>query len=738
MTKFRRTAIGGATAVIAGSALAATAFVAPTAADVLTPNLIEPTAGETQINLIGMNDFHGRILDGEDYAATVLTAQQQFGEENSLVFTVGDHVGASLFESSILNDQPTIDILNELGVDAFTQGNHEFDKGADDAVNRIAPATDGPDLAANVVGPDGTKPFESYAIFDVNGVSVAVIGAVTQETPSLVRADLVEGYTFTDPVEAVNEAAAEITAAGTADVIVASYHEGGALSNVPLEDNVASSEIFNSIVNETSPEVSAIYTAHSHRTYAYDAPNGDGPTRPVVQGGEYAGNIAQVVLTVDENNEVTAADSSIVPTMSVEDVPADVQADERLANIRTIVAQAVEDADEAGSVQVGTINGDVTRAKEYDESGAVSVEDDRSNASSLGDVVATSMADSVGATGRTVDLALMNPGGLRTDLIDDDGVITYKDAATVLPFANNLSLATLSGATLKQVLEQQWQTDADGNVPSRPYLQLGISDGFTYTYDSTRPEGDRITGMYIQGEAVAEDGSYNVVAPTFLTAGGDNFRAFTDSTEIADTGLIDLDAFVSWVSSQEGGVEPNQQRNSFEVAGFPTAEPIQCGDSATFTVSKIDLGSVDAIENTELTATAYVEDQDGNASEVDLGTAAVTDGAAELTITVPEEFLTDTFEIVLQAQPSESYVVLPIQVSCTDDGGSTPVPSETVPVPSETTSPAPTTPAPEAGDDDLAATGEDSNVMFFGIAAALAVLALGGTLLLIRRRASAE
>ncbi|GGA71909.1 hypothetical protein GCM10011490_23320 [Pseudoclavibacter endophyticus] len=733
MTKTRRTVIGGATATIAGCALAATAFVSPTAAAVLTPNIIEPTPGETQLNLIGINDFHGRILDGEDYAATVLTAQQGFTEANSLVFTVGDHVGASIFESSILNDEPAINILNEMGVDAFTQGNHEFDKGAADAIDRIAPLTDGPDLAANFVGPDGTKPFDEYAIFEVNGVNVAIIGAVTQETPALVSPDGIAGYTFTDPVEAVNEVADRLTASGEADVIVASYHEGAPFSNVSLEENVAASNVFNDIVNGTSPAVSAIYTAHSHRTYAYDAPiPGSEQTRPVVQGGEYAGNIAQVVLTVDAENTVTAADSSIVPTMDAADAPAEVAVDPRLANIRAIIDQAVADADEAGSVQIGTLTDDVTRAKVYDETGAITVEDDRANASSLGDVVATSMLESVGGTGRAVDLAVMNPGGLRADLINDDGVLTYKDAATVLPFANNLSVATVAGDTLKQILEQQWQTDAEGNVPSRPYLQLGISDGFTYTYDASRPEGDRITGMYLFGEAVTAEGTYNVVAPTFLAAGGDNFRAFTNASEVADTGLIDLDAFVSWIQSQEDGVAPNQQRNSFEVAGFPS-EPIACGDSATFQVSKTDMGSLGAIQNTELTATAYVEDQAGEATTVEVGTATVTDGAAELVVTIPADFLTDTFEIVLEAQPSGSYVILPIEVTCDDDGGVVPSPTETVDVPDTTT------PPPAAGgDDDLAATGEDSNVMFFGIAAALAALVLGGTLLLVRRRAMVE
>lgn len=736
MTKIRRSAIGGATAVLAGSALAATMFVTPAAAEVATPNLIEPTAGETQINLIGMNDFHGRIKEAPAYAATVLTAQQGFTEDNSLVLSNGDHVGASSFESNILDDQPTIDALNEMGVDSWTQGNHEFDKGAADAIDRIQPATDGPDLAANVIGPDGTKPFDEYATFTVDGLEVAIVGAVTQETPGLVTPGILDGYEFTEPVAAVNEVADRLSDGnpdnGEADVIVASYHEGGPSSNVSLDENL-SNEVFAGLTNNTSANVDAIFNGHTHRTYAYDAPvPGTDRTRPVVQAGEFAENIAQVVLTVDAENNVTLAQSSIVPVLLDESVPPEVAGDPRITNINAITEQAISDAAEVGSVQIGQQDGDITRGL------SASDEEDRANASALGDIVANSMLESVAAMGREVDLAVMNPGGLRADMIDDDGIITYKEAADVLTFANNLSTATVSGATLKTILEQQWQPAE----ASRPYLQLGLSDGFTYTSDATRPEGDRITSMYLGTTQIDPEATYNVVAPTFITEGGDNFSAFNEAMDRSDTGLIDLDAFVSWIESQDT-VVPNQQRNGFEVQGYP-AEPVTCGDSASFTVSNVDLSSAGAIANTELAATAYVVDDAGESSTVEVGRTAITDGSATFDITIPEDFRTDTFEIVVEAQPSGSYVILPIDVQCED---ATVPPVDPTPTPTPTSStdlPDPSTPPAEGDDDgheagqddDLASTGADSNVLFGALAAALGALVIGGTLMVLRRRSA--
>ncbi len=86
----------------------------------------------------------------------------------------------------------------------------------------------------------------------------------------------------------------------------------------------------------------------------------------------------------------------------------------------------------------------------------------------------------------------MNPGGLRQDMAGtvNGGArdVTYRQAAVVQPFANTLVNMDLTGAQIETVLEQQWQRTADGpsgTVPTRPFLRLGVSEGFTYTYVET-------------------------------------------------------------------------------------------------------------------------------------------------------------------------------------------------------------------------------------------------------------
>src|SRR3954451_20639305 len=135
----------------------------------------------------------------------------------------------------------------------------------------------------------------------------------------------------------------------------------------------------------------------------------------------------------------------------------------------------------------------------------------------------------------SAQIAFMNPGGLRADL-NGTGTgsprdVTYRQAADVQPFANELINKTMTGAQIRAVLEQQWQRDASGNVPSRPFLRLGVSKGFKYTYvetavtvNGTATFQGQVTGMWLNGTPIDPATTYSVTVNSFLASGGDNFR----------------------------------------------------------------------------------------------------------------------------------------------------------------------------------------------------------------------
>ena len=138
---------------------------------------------------------------------------------------------------------------------------------------------------------------------------------------------------------------------------------------------------------------------------------------------------------------------------------------------------------------------------------------------------------------------MVNPGGLRAELCyaatprsgGFHGTILYAEANGVLPFVNNLWTITLTGAQFKTALEQQWQRDVERPDPAgRPYLQLGLSDNVTYTYDPTAPQGSHITSVTVErGAARSGPRRTGSAASRSCSQGGDNFREFANGTERA-------------------------------------------------------------------------------------------------------------------------------------------------------------------------------------------------------------
>ena len=134
-------------------------------------------------------------------------------------------------------------------------------------------------------------------------------------------------------------------------------------------------------------------------------------------------------------------------------------------------------------------------------------------------------------------VAFMNPGGIRADLLyaTHAGNVTYGDAFTVQPFSNILVTMTLTGAKIKDLLEQQFTAAR----------MLQISNGFTYSWSASAPIGSKISNIMINGLPVDPTASYRITCNNFLAGGGDKFYVFQQGTDLL-TGAIDLDAFVDY------------------------------------------------------------------------------------------------------------------------------------------------------------------------------------------------
>ncbi|CUR60248.1 5'-nucleotidase [metagenome] len=548
-------------------------------------------AATVDVQILATNDFHGRLADRPsgsnnpepiEIASVMAGAVKQLRTANpDTIFAAGgDMIGASTFESFIQHDKPTIDVLNGAGLAVSAAGNHEFDGGYNDLVNRVMK----PETAAN---PEGgakwqylaanvrKKSDNSYALPDVEespgtsdggtwmtttagGVDVGFIGAVTEDLPSLVAPAGIADIKVSSIITETNAAADALKAAG-ADLVVLLVHEGA--PSTKIEDATTNDNAFSRIVKGVDSDVNAIVSGHTHLAYNHLI-NG----RPVVSAGQYGANLNQLVFTVDTDpdanpatNDATVtvdpAKQKILPMFGPDpDGSSGPKATPPLYPVdgptKEIVDAAFSKADELGAKVLGKVGGAFSRAKLAD-----GTTENRGGESTLGNLVAevqrwaTESAQVGGA-----QIAFMNPGGLRADMTGAAGGypanLTYKQAAVVQPFANTLVNMKLTGAQIKTVLEQQWQRDDKGAVPARPFLRLGTSKGFFATYDPTKAEGSRVTGMWLNGKAIDAATSYSVTVNSFLASGGDNFREFAKGTSRRDTGKVDLQAMVDYMAAK--------------------------------------------------------------------------------------------------------------------------------------------------------------------------------------------
>lgn len=628
------------------------------------------------VQILATNDFHGRIqANGTEAGAAVLAgAVQQLRAENpNTVFAAaGDLIGASTFESFIQHDKPTIDALNAAGLDVSAVGNHELDQGYDDLVNRVMAPYDAETnpyggaqwqyVAANLkMKATGDDAVPATWIKDFGDVQVGFVGAVTEELPALVSPAGIADLEVRDIVDSVNEETDALKAEG-ADLVVMLVHEGS--KSTDCAATATAGDAFATIVNDVSPEVDAIVSGHTHLAYDCRFPvaewAGEAVTeRPVVSAGQYGYNLNQLTYSVDAaTGEPVGVETGILPLAG--NYPAD-------PAVTSIVSDAVAEADVLGAEPLGEIGGAFNRAKL--SSGA----ENRGGESTLGNLVAevqrwaTEAPESGGA-----QIAFMNPGGLRDDMVGSGTgafprTLTYKQAAAVQPFANTLVNMDLTGAQLKTVLEQQWQRDKDGNVPTRPFLRLGVSEGFTSTFDANRPEGDRITGMWLDGEPIDPAASYSVTVNSFLASGGDNFRAFADGANARDTGKADLAAFVDYMATHTAdgplAVDPSQRAVG---VSFPADAPEAYTPGATvaFDVSSWSMSAPGDVTDPELTVSL---------GDQVLGTAAVTTvagttpddtiGTAAVSVELPADVPTGATSLTLTGAATGTEVTVPIEVA---------------------------------------------------------------------------
>jgi 5'-nucleotidase len=518
-----------------------------------------PTA-PVQVKILAINDFHGnlkppqggiRIRDPQDASKTInvpaggsehmatALAELRAKNPNHIFVAAGDLVGATPLVSALFHDEPTIEAMNLMGLEASAVGNHEFDKGSVELLRlqrggcHPTDGCKGPQpftgarfqyLGAGIVDTRSGSPLlPSTHVKRFQGIPVAFIGLTLKDTPTIVVPAGVAHLKFGDEAETVNALVPGLRQQGI-EAIVVLIHEGGVPSGDYNECSGISGPIVD-IVKKLDRAVDVVISGHTHRAY-----NCRIDDRLVTSADKYGTVVSEIDITLDpKSGDVTQAraDNVIVRT----------DRHARDAAQSKLIAAYEQLAAPLAKRVVGRVSAPLSR----DESPAGEM--------AIGLVIADAQLAATADAG--AQLALMNPGGVRANLSGDaGGQVRYEDLFAVQPFYNNLVTLTLTGAQLQRALEQQWL-----NQPRPRVLQ--VSRGFAYTWDSSKPPGQRVVAgsLRLNGVAVDAQQRLRVTVNSFLAGGGDNFSVFKQDGQDVRTGSMDIDALERYVAAQ-GTVAP--------------------------------------------------------------------------------------------------------------------------------------------------------------------------------------
>jgi 5'-nucleotidase / UDP-sugar diphosphatase len=431
-----------------------------------------------QIRILYMNDFHGFAEGYKPFGSNERTggvaylakaAEDLRKERPSLFLAAGDMIQGSNW-ANLFQGKSVIELMNRMNFDAMTIGNHEFDFGQE-ALKERAKEASFPFLAANVEGLDAVRP---YVIKTIEGVRVAIIGIMTDETPVLTHPKNVTGLKFLPPVETAERYVKELR--NRAEVIVVLSHMG---YHADL------------LLAERVKGIDVIVGGHSHTDLERAAEIGK---TVIVQAWEHARALGVLDLRI-EDGKVAGFKNRLMDVK-----PGQMKKDSAVSAIVDKYGKRVDDLLRViiGETKV-ELDGTNTRARE----------------TNLGDLVADMVRQRSGA-----QIAIVNGGSIRASI--KRGRISLEDVYDALPFDNYIVAFSLTGKQIRETLEYALSSIERGGGG---FPQVS---GLTFTYSQVPGAPASVKSVSVAGNPLDPDKLYAVATNDFLAAGGDGYPVFKD------------------------------------------------------------------------------------------------------------------------------------------------------------------------------------------------------------------
>ena len=504
-------------------------------------------AGKTVI--LHTNDVHGAIQDYAKVAA--LKADYEARGADVYLVDAGDFSQGSVYVS-LHKGADAITMLNAVGYDYVTLGNHEFDYGAQQLADNLKKANFDI-LCSNVLDADGDTAADEAVTSEVegSGLKIGFFGLATPETKTKANPALIKGLTFLSG-EALYKCAQENIdwlKGQNVDVIICLTHLG-----VDKESQPNTS--YDLYKNTTG--IDFIIDGHSH-TVMTKGPNGE----PIQSTGTALANVGVIII---DNATKKIEENKLVPIWHEE---------KKDGKSATVYDYTKEDADVAAAAKaimdpIDAAYGEVFAKSAVDLNGA-KAPGNRTEETNMGDLITDAMMWAIKTKAPSVDMtnavAITNGGGIRAAIKKGD--ITKKDINTVLPFGNTLAVVYVKGSELLEALEASTYCtpEAVGGFPQFAGMEVELNIAPKYDKNAKEYPGseyfgpksiNRITIKSINGKAFDPNATYAVITNNFMAAGGDTYYAFAAAKEQFDTGLPLDEILMEYITTELNGVVGEQ------------------------------------------------------------------------------------------------------------------------------------------------------------------------------------
>ncbi len=511
------------------------------------------------ITILHTNDHHGHFWQN-DHGEYGLGAQKTLVDRirqevaakgGSVLLLSGGDINTGVPESDLQDAEPDFRGMRLIGYDAMAIGNHEFDNPLS-VLRQQEKWASFPLLSANIYQKSTQQRlFKPYALFDRQGVKIAVIGLTTDDTAKIGNPAYFTDIEFRVPAQEARQVVEQLRKDEKPDVIIAATHmghydDGNHGSNAPGDVEMARSlpaGYLDMIVGGHSQDPVCM-ASENHKQVDYVPGTPCAPDRQngtwIVQAHEWGKYVGRADFQF-RNGELKLTHYQLIPVNLKKKV-------EKADGTSERVYYTQEIAEDPGMMKLLTPFQDKGKAQLEVKIGHVNgkLEGDRSKVrfvqTNLARVLLAAQMERANA-----DFAVMSGGGVRDSI--ESGDITYKNVLKVQPFGNTLVYADMKGSEIEQYLA----VVANMKVDSGAYAQ--------FANVSLVADGTGVSNVKIKGEPLQADKTYRMATLNFNALGGDGYPKIATLPSYVNTGFIDAEVLKQYIEKHSpldaAAFEPN-------------------------------------------------------------------------------------------------------------------------------------------------------------------------------------